>query len=247
MRYKEYVVMGANVACTAPNVSPAILLVDDDVELCALISDFLSQNGFKPEAVHDGRSGLKRALDARFDLVILDVMLPVLEGFDVLRLLRKHSSVPVIMLSARTQQVDRITGLDAGADDYLPKPFEPEELVSRIRAVLRRTGKAVSRSAILEAGGVRIDTQTRRVQLKGKPLDLTAVEYDILEFLVRAAGRVVGRDELAAMLYQRESTPYERTMDVHVSHLRTKLDDNEHVLIRTIRGAGYLFAGEAGS
>ncbi len=237
--------MGANALCASSKLSPAILLVDDDVELCALISDFLSQNGFKPEAVHDGRSGLKRALEGGFDLIILDVMLPVLEGFDVLRLLRKQSSVPVIMLSARTQQVDRIAGLDAGADDYLPKPFEPEELVSRIRAVLRRTGKAVTKPSILEAGGIRIDTHTRRVQLQGKPLELTAVEYDILEFLVRAAGRVVGRDELAAMLYQRESTPYERTLDVHVSHLRAKLDDNEHVLIRTVRGTGYVFAGGA--
>ncbi len=234
-------------SCVTPLLSPAILLVDDDVDLCALISDFLSQNGFRVEAVHDGRSGLKRGLEGGFDLIILDVMLPVLEGFDVLRQLRKHSSVPVIMLTARTQQADRIIGLDAGADDYLPKPFEPEELVSRIRAVLRRTGKPVSKSAVLEVSGIRIETQTRHVEWKGKPLELTGVEYDILEFLVRAAGRVVGRDELAAMLYQRASTPYERTLDVHISHLRTKLDDDEHVLIRTVRGAGYIFIGGSGS
>ncbi len=246
LRYK--VSMGTNVNFATPLIAPNILLVDDDVELCALVSDFLSQNGFRPESVHDGRTGLKRGMEGGFDLIILDVMLPVLEGFDVLRQLRKHSSVPVIMLTARTQQVDRITGLDAGADDYLPKPFEPEELVSRIRAILRRTGKkTVSKSAILEEGGLRIDTQTRDVQWKGKPLELTSVEYDILEFLVRAAGRVVARDELAAMLYQRASTPYERTLDVHISHLRTKLDDNEHVLIRTIRGAGYVFTAGAES
>ena len=233
--------------CAIPLLSPAILLVDDDVDLCALISDFLSQNGFRLEAVHDGRRGLKRGLEGGFDLIILDVMLPVLEGFDVLRQLRKHSSVPVIMLTARTQQADRIMGLDAGADDYLPKPFEPEELVSRIRAVLRRTGKPVSKSAILEVDGIRIDTHTRNVEWKDKPLELTGVEYDILEFLVRAAGRVVGRDELAAMLYQRASTPYERTLDVHISHLRTKLDDNDHVLIRTVRGAGYIFIGGSGA
>ena len=239
--------MGLNVNCATSPPSPAILLVDDDVDLCALISDFLLQNGFKLESVHDGRSGLKRGLEGGFDLIILDVMLPVLEGFDVLRQLRKHSSVPVIMLTARTQQADRIMGLDAGADDYLPKPFEPEELVSRIRAVLRRTGKLVSKSEVLEVDGIRIDTQTRQAQWKGKPLELTGVEYDILEFLVRAAGRVVGRDELAAMLYQRASTPYERTLDVHISHLRTKLDDDEHILIRTVRGAGYIFIGGAGS
>ena len=162
--------MGTNANCATPLLLPVILLVDDDVELCALISDFLSQNGFRLEAVHDGRSGLKRGLEGGFDLIILDVMLPVLEGFDVLRQLRKHSSVPVIMLTARTQQADRIMGLDAGADDYLPKPFEPEELVSRIRAVLRRTGKPVSKSAVLEVDDIRIDTQTRQVQWKDKPL-----------------------------------------------------------------------------
>lgn len=229
--------------CVNPMFSPAILLVDDDVGLCALVKDYLLQNGFKLEAVHDGRNGLKLGLEGEFDLIILDVMLPVLDGFAVLRQLRKRSSVPVIMLTARTQRCDRIEGLDAGADDYLPKPFEPDELVSRIRAVLRRSGKAFSTSTPLVAGAVIVDTQARRVQWKGKLLELTAVEYDILEYLVRATNRLVGRDELAAMLYQRESTPYERTLDVHVSHIRTKLGDNNHVLIRTVRGAGYIFTG----
>lgn len=226
-----------------PMSPPAILLVDDDVGLCSLVKDYLLQNGFKPETVHDGRNGLKRGLEGEFNLIILDVMLPVLDGFAVLRQLRKRSSVPVIMLTARTQRCDRIEGLDAGADDYLPKPFEPDELVSRIRAVLRRSGKVFCTTTPLVAGGVIVDTQARRVQWKGKLLELTAVEYDILEYLVRASNRLVGRDELAAMLYQRESTPYERTLDVHVSHIRTKLGDNNHVLIRTVRGAGYIFTG----
>ena len=222
--------------------SRSILLVDDDIGLCSLMAEFFAQNGFSLETVHEGRSGLKRALEGEFDLVILDVMLPVLDGFQILFQLRKRSAVPVIMLTARTEQADRIAGLDAGADDYLPKPFGPDELISRIRAVLRRTGMTTAKPALIEAGGVRIDAQTRRAWWQGEPLDLTAVEFDILEFLVRAAGRVVARDELTAMLYQRESTPYERTLDVHVSHLRAKLDDSRHTLIRTVRGAGYVFS-----
>ncbi len=227
---------------SANSAQRSILLVDDDVQLCVLMIDFFAQNGFALKTVHDGRSGLKQAMEGHFDLVILDVMLPVLDGFEVLYQLRKRSSVPVIMLTARTQRVDRIAGLDGGADDYLPKPFGPDELVSRIRAVLRRTGTATGKPvAVLEAGGVRIDSQSRNAWWQGRPLDLTAVEFDILEFLVRSAGRVVARDELTAMLYQREATPYERTLDVHISHLRTKLNDSQHTLIRTVRGAGYVF------
>ncbi len=220
----------------------SILLVDDDVELCSLMTDFFAQNGFALKTVHDGRTGLKQAIEGHFDLVILDVMLPVLDGFEVLHQLRKRSNIPVIMLTARTQKSDRIAGLDAGADDYLPKPFGPDELISRIRAVLRRTGMAAGKVAVLEAGGVRIDSQSGSAWWQNQQLDLTAVEFDILEFLVRSAGRVVARDELTAMLYQRESTPYERTLDVHVSHLRTKLNDSRHTLIRTVRGSGYVFS-----
>jgi len=210
------------------------------------MADFFSQQGFALEAVHDGRSGLSRALEPGFDLIILDVMLPVLNGFEVLAQIRRRSPVPVIMLTARIEQQDRIAGLDAGADDYLPKPFGPEELLARIRAVLRRAGHTVSaKSPIVEAAGLRLNSQTREVWLDDGAVDLTSIEFDILDLLVRSAGRIVSRDELSAALYQRESTPYERSLDVHMSHLRKKLERRGPSLIRTVRGIGYLFSSGA--
>jgi two-component system response regulator CpxR len=217
-------------------------LVDDDTDLCELMADFFSQHEFAIEAAHDGPRGLARALEGQYDLVILDVMLPVLDGFELLKQIRRRSSVPVILLTARTAQTDRIAGLNAGADDYLPKPFGPEELLARMRAVLRRAGPGAAPSQVAEAGGVRVDSQTREVWVADEPLDLTAIEFDILDFLVRSAGRVVSRNELAAVLYQRESTPYERALDVHISHLRKKLERGDRVQIRTVRGVGYFFA-----
>jgi len=211
------------------------------------MKDYFSQQGFAVEPVHDGRGGLGRALDGGFDLIILDVMLPVLDGFEVLRQLRKRSNTPVIMLTARTAQNDRVAGLNAGADDYLPKPFGPEELLARIRAVLRRSGKpdGVTQQEV-ESAGVRLNPATREAWFFGEALEVTALEFDILEVLVRAAGRIVSRDELSAALYQRRSTPYERSLDVHISHLRKKLERDQRSLIRTVRGVGYLFsAGEA--
>jgi two-component system response regulator CpxR len=169
-------------------------------------------------------------------------MLPVLDGFELLKQIRRRSSVPVILLTARTAQTDRIAGLNAGADDYLPKPFGPEELLARMRAVLRRAGQGTAPSEVAEAGGVRVDSQTREVWVEGEIVDLTAIEFDILDFLVRSAGRAVSRNELAAVLYQRESTPYERSLDVHISHLRKKLERGDRVQIRTVRGVGYFFA-----
>ena len=216
--------------------------MDDDTDLCELMADFFSQHEFAIEAAHDGPRGLARALEGQYDLVILDVMLPVLDGFELLKQIRRRSSVPVILLTARTAQTDRIAGLNAGADDYLPKPFGPEELLARMRAVLRRAGPGAAPSQVAEAGGVRVDSQTREVWVADEPLDLTAIEFDILDFLVRSAGRVVSRNELAAVLYQRESTPYERSLDVHISHLRKKLERGDRVQIRTVRGVGYFFA-----
>ena len=204
--------------------------------------DFFARHGFAIEAVHDGTRGLNRALEGSYELIILDVMLPVLDGFELLKQIRRRSSVPVIMLTARTAQTDRIAGLDAGADDYLPKPFGPEELLARMRAVLRRVGHASAASRFSEAADVRVNSQTREVWVAGEPADLTAIEFDILDFLLRSAGRVVSRNELAAVLYQRESTPYERALDVHISHLRRKLERSERVQIRTVRGVGYLLA-----
>jgi two-component system response regulator CpxR len=206
------------------------------------MADFFSQHEFAIEAAHDGPRGLARALEGQYDLVILDVMLPVLDGFELLKQIRRRSSVPVILLTARTAKTDRIAGLNAGADDYLPKPFGPEELLARMRAVLRRAGQGTAPSEVAEAGGVRVDSQTREVWVEGEIVDLTAIEFDILDFLVRSAGRAVSRNELAAVLYQRESTPYERSLDVHISHLRKKLERGDRVQIRTVRGVGYFFA-----
>jgi len=228
--------------------SAKLLLVDDDAELCALMLDFFSQQGFRVESVYDGPRGLARALEGGFDLILLDVMLPGLDGFEVLHQLRRHSNIPVIMLTARTEQADRVHGLNAGADDYLPKPFGPEELLARIRAVLRRVSQASLRlPATLEAGGLRLDSATRQVWRDTTALELTSIEFEILSLLMRSAGRSVSRDEIAGILYHREAMPYERAIDVHVSHLRKKLEQQGHSMIRTVRGVGYLFCAERAS
>jgi two-component system response regulator CpxR len=218
----------------------SLLLVDDDVELCALMQEYFTAKGYSIEAVHNGRDGLARALEGRHDLLILDVMLPVLEGFEVLRQLRKRSTIPVIMLTARTQERDRIEGLEMGADDYLPKPFGPDELMARIRAVLRRYGVQRTVSEVLRVGPVELNIETRVVRREREEINLTGIEFQILELLMRAAGRIVTRDEISTILYQRESTPYERSLDVHVSHLRKKIEIDGVSLIRTVRGSGYV-------
>jgi two-component system response regulator CpxR len=224
----------------------SLLLVDDDTELAALMQEFFAQRGVALETAFDGARGLARALEGRFDLLLLDVMMPGLDGFEMLRHFRRRSQTPVIMLTARTEQRDRIAGLDAGADDYLPKPFSPEELLARIRAVLRRTERAgLTRDEVIEVNCVRLDSRSRSVRMDGAEIELTAIEFDILEILVRSAGRVVSRDELMNILHQRESTPFERSVDVHVSHLRKKMEANRS-LIRTIRGVGYQFAAGEG-
>jgi two-component system, OmpR family, response regulator CpxR len=233
----------------------AVLMVDDDVELCALVAEYLQGHGYEVSAVHDGASGLRAALDGRHKLVVLDVMLPVLDGFEVLRQLRHRSDVPVIMLTARAEQADRVHGFTEGADDYLVKPFAAAELLGRVRAVLRRTsGAPASASRVMRAGFLTLDVQAREAFRDGASIGLTPTEFAILEALVRAAGRVVSRDELAAILHQREATPYERSLDVHVSHLRRKIDAAARgaaptdltalSVIRTVRGVGYSYAGD---
>jgi len=219
-----------------------ILLAEDDTELCSMMADFFAHHGFEVEAVHNGRDAIRRALEGSHDLLILDVMMPVLDGFEALRQIRRRSALPVIMLTARTAAADRIEGLNTGADDYLPKPFAPEELLARVRAVLRRSGHAAQSDETLEFGSLRIRPATREAWVRGEPLSLTSIEFDILDCLAHAAGRVVSRDALTAALYQREANPFDRSLDVHVSHLRRKLDDDEETFIHTIRGAGYMLA-----
>ncbi|MFO0889329.1 MAG: response regulator transcription factor [Isosphaeraceae bacterium] len=221
----------------------SVLLIDDDVELDALMREFFGQHGMRLEAVHDGRRGLNRALSGDHDLILLDIMMPGLNGLEVLRQLRRRSSVPVIMLTARNAPADRVGGLDAGADDYLPKPFGPEELLARIRAVLRRSGRIPVPAGTIEAGGVRLSPGKREVHVDNRPVEVTTTEFDVLEVLVRSAGRVVSRQELTAVLYQRPASPFDRVLDVHVSHVRRKLGPRGD-LIRTVRGVGYLFCAD---
>jgi two-component system response regulator CpxR len=223
-----------------PQPACSLLLVDDDIELCELLQEYMARCGICLEAAHDGRRGLARALHGGHDLLLLDVMMPGLDGFELLRLVRRQSQVPVIMLTARTTQADRVAGLDAGADDYLSKPFGTAELLARIRAVLRRAGRAQKEAEVLEAGGIRLIPTAREALADGSAVPLTTVEYDILEFLVHAAGRVVSRDELTAALYQRQTTRFDRSLDMHICNLRKKLGGHGD-LIRTVRGVGYLF------
>jgi two-component system response regulator CpxR len=220
----------------------AVLMVDDDVELCALVTEYLRGHGYEVSAVHDGPAGLRAALNKEHQLVVLDVMLPVLDGFQVLRQLRQRSTVPVIMLTARAEESDRVHGFSEGADDYLVKPFAAAELLGRLRAVLRRSSQSpVATPSVTQAGALTLEGHSRQAFRHGVPLDLTPTEFAILEALVRAAGRVVSRDELAAILYQREATPFERALDVHVSHLRRKIEGGDSV-IRTVRGVGYVYS-----
>ena len=222
----------------------SILLIDDDAELTALMAEYFSHQDIVLSIANDGIEGLNRALEGSFDLILLDVMLSGMEGFEVLRQLRRRSAVPVIMLTARTEHGDRIEGLNSGADDYLNKPFSPDELRARIQAVLRRAGRGPAlKTEVLEANGVRLHSNTRQVTCDGEAVEVTSIEFDILELLVRSAGRVVSRDDLTRFLYNRQANPMERALDVHMSHLRKKLEPGR-TLIRTVRGVGYLFAAE---
>lgn len=224
----------------------SLLLVDDDVDLCGMMREFFSQMGHQLDCAHNGREGLARALNGAYDLILLDVMLPMVNGFTLLQQLRRRKEVPVIMLTARIQRQDRIEGLEAGADDYLPKPFDPDELLARIRAVLRRTGKLHHDGGSTKTfGDILVNSQTREVWSGGQKAELTAMEFDILAMLIQAAGRIVTREEITATLLEREATPYDRALDVHISHLRRKLERGRK-LVRTVRGVGYVFTAEPG-
>lgn len=222
-----------------------VLIVDDDVELTELVSEYLGGEGFEVEAVHDGNEGLKRALTGEHVLVVLDIMLPGMNGLDVLRNVRKQSRIPVLILTARGDDVDRIVGLEIGADDYLPKPFNPRELMARARAILRRShgDQQAAAGEKVAVGDVELDPASRVVRRSGEPVELTSVEFALLEALMRAAGQVVTREQLAQNVLGRRFMPYDRSIDVHVSKLRRKLGDQsaDAERIKTIRGVGYVF------
>jgi two-component system response regulator CpxR len=221
-----------------------ILVIDDDVELCGLVTEYLEPEGFQVEAVHDGEHGLERALTSDHLLVVLDVMLPKMNGFDVLRRMRSTSRMPVLLLTARGEDVDRIVGLEIGADDYLPKPFNPRELVARIRAILRRTRAAEgSPGDILRVGNVELNPATRTVLQDGNNVELTSVEFNLLQVLLQEAGQVVSRERLVDTVLGRKFSPFDRSIDMHVSKVRKKLGDTDGGTdyIKTVRGIGYIF------
>ncbi len=226
-----------------------LLIIDDDTELCELLSDYLGGEGFTIETVHHGEEGAERVLSGHYALVVLDVMLPGMNGFDVLRKIREKSSVPVIMLTARGDDIDRIVGLELGADDYLPKPFNPRELIARIRAIQRRSeaSAAVPKKKAhreLIVGDVSLSPANRTVKCGGKTVDLTSVEFTLLEVLLSHAGEVVSREELVEQVLGRRLSAYDRSIDVHVSALRKKLGHlaGQTERIRTIRSVGYLYS-----
>jgi len=226
-----------------------VLVIDDDVELCKLVTRYLTQEGFQIESVNAGASGAERALSGKYALVVLDVMMPGVNGFDVLRRIRAESRVPVLMLTAKGDALDRVLGLEMGADDYLPKPFNPQELVARIRAILRRAKPDLAESGHATAspiivGDVEIDSGARLARRGREVLNLTTVEFDLLEVLVHAAGQVVGREKLTRDVLGREFSPFDRSIDTHVCNLRKKIglleDGTER--IKGVRGIGYLYA-----
>jgi DNA-binding response OmpR family regulator len=220
-----------------------VLVIDDDAELCALVSRYLTAEGFEIERAFSGADGLERALLGKYSLIMLDVMMPDLNGFDVLRRIRTESRTPVLMLTARGDTLDRILGLEMGADDYLPKPFDPSELAARIRAILRRSNAHIGAPRRINVADVELDTGARTVRCNGAIVDLTAVEFDLLAALMKAAGTPVSREDLVRSVLGREFSPFDRSIDTHVCNLRKKLgrlrDDVER--IKGVRGTGYLY------
>jgi two-component system response regulator CpxR len=221
-------------------------VIDDDAELCDLVAEYLEPDGFAVEAINNPELGLARALSHEHQLIVLDVMMPGINGFEVLRRLRANSQLPVLMLTARGSDVDRIVGLELGADDYLPKPFNPRELVARIHAILRRTHPiaAANRDRRLLVGDVNLDCSARIAHCGGEKLDLTSAEFDLLVMLLHSAGNVLSREEISQAVLGREFNPLDRSIDTHISNLRKKLGVEVHGVerIKSVRGVGYIYA-----
>jgi len=221
-----------------------VLIIDDDEELCELVSEYLTAEGFETECVHSGDKGLERAKSGEHDLAILDVMLPKMNGFEVLRNIREDSELPVIMLTARGEDAERISGLEGGADDYLPKPFNPRELLARLRAILRRVEARDSDSPeVFEVDDIELSSAARAANVGGEDVTLTSVEFDLLATLLKHAGTTVRKEDLSEMVLERKLSPYDRSLDMHISNLRKKLglrqDGSER--IKTIRSVGYIY------
>ena len=226
-----------------PRLSLRVLCIDDDARLYELLASYLGPNGVTLVHASDGRQGLATLEGDVFDVVLLDVMMPGMDGLEVCKRIRQKSRVPVIMLTAKGDETDRVVGLELGADDYVPKPFSPRELLARMRAVLRRASPDAA-SASLTVGNIAIDVPARGVRVAGQEVELTGIEFDILVTLARRPGRVVPRETLLAQAGRDDVTVGERTVDVHVSHLRRKLGDDPRAprVIKTVRGVGYVLA-----
>lgn len=225
-------------------MSKRILIIDDDRELCGLLDELLRADGFDVESWNTGRGAAERAVSPGPSLVILDVMLPEVNGFEILKQIRRVSQVPVILLTARGDDIDRIVGLEIGADDYVPKPFNPRELTARIQAVLRRTEpRQAPESRVLTVGDVVLDPRARTVVRAGEQVELTTVEFDLLQALLASAGDVVSRDELTHAVLGRELAPFDRSIDMHISRVRRKLGERRDGVerIKAIRGVGYIY------
>jgi two-component system response regulator CpxR len=225
------------------SMTPKILVIDSDVELTDLVEHYLKAEKFEVDCVHDGEQGLKKALNQPFDLIVLDVMLPKKNGFIILQQLREHLTTPVLLLTARTDDIDRIIGLELGADDYLLKPCNPRELLARIRAILRRIPKTLPTRGVMTQSNIVLDAARRLVQKAGESIELTATEFNILEMLMRSPGQAFSKEELTEYVLGRKFNPYDRSIDVHISHLRNKLGENIHQepMLKTVRGFGYIF------
>ena len=220
-----------------------ILLVDDDVQLCKLLVERLATEGLTLEAVHDGVRGLEAALSREYSFVVLDLMLPAMNGLEVLRRLRRVLPIPVLILTAKGEEADRILGLELGADDYVPKPFNPLELIARIRAIMRRTSRLEAPAEPLIIGDIRMDPAIREARLEGNLLHLTSLEFTLLEAFLREPGRILSREYLTETVLGRSLGAFDRVIDVHISNLRKKLGTEQGAQrIKAIRGVGYLFA-----
>lgn len=221
-----------------------LLLVDDDQELCLLLKEYLETEGFSVTLAHDGSAGVDKALTTDYDVIVLDVMMPVMSGLDALRKIRDNKRTPILMLTAKGETVDRIVGLEMGADDYLPKPCNPRELVARVRAILRRTDDTAVAPATneIQVDELFIQIKSHAAFFQGNPVPLTGAEFTVLELLMRQAGDVISKEVLTEKALNRKLTPYDRSIDVHVSNIRKKLSSlgaNKELIIN-IRGAGYM-------
>ncbi len=220
-----------------------ILIVDDDTELCSLLSQYLQSESFTVDCCYEGNQGVKRALSVEYDVIVLDVMLPKMNGFEVLKAIRQHKQTPVLMLTARGDDIDRIVGLEIGADDYLAKPCNPRELIARIRAIIRRSERKPAQKSVITLGAITLDCTKRSVIIDDNELELTNAEFNILEMLIKSPGQAFSKEELTEYALGRKYTAFDRSIDVHISNLRNKVGVNNdgNTLIKTVRGFGYLY------